>query len=102
MSNGAVVCNLAAWFNMPDEPYRPYYGRRKRAMPDRPNRPKRYSTITVSAISAVRPKAMLVTFEGRDIWVPRSVIFEGPELGKITEETEINVEEWFAKKEGLR
>lgn len=27
----AVVCNLASWFNMPDEPYRPYHGRRRRA-----------------------------------------------------------------------
>lgn len=26
----AVVCNLAAWFNMPDTPYQPYYGRKKR------------------------------------------------------------------------
>lgn len=27
---GPVVCNLAAWFNMPDTPYRPHSGRRKR------------------------------------------------------------------------
>lgn len=47
----------------------------------------------------VTPAAVLVKHGGKETWVPRSVCAGGDELGEG--DTDIQVERWFAEKEGL-
>ena len=61
------------------------------------------TTVTLSdvdAIIATTEKAVLVAFkDGCETWVPRSVCDDGDDLAKG--DTDIVVELWFAKREGL-
>ena len=61
------------------------------------------TTVTLSdvdAIIATTEKAVLVRFtNGQETWIPRSVCDSGDDLAKG--DTDIVVELWFAKREGL-
>jgi hypothetical protein len=62
---------------------------------------QQHTPVWVDYINGATKAAVLVGFEGREIWIPRSQIFEGDELGRTPKGCEINVAHWFAKKEGL-
>ena len=61
------------------------------------------ATVTLSnvdAFIATTEKAVLVRFtNGQETWIPRSVCDSGDDLAKG--DTDIVVELWFAKREGL-
>ena len=59
-----------------------------------------YVAIEIDEIIAATDKAVLCDIDGEEIWIPRSVIDGGDSLD-IGDNGEIEVAEWFAKKEGF-
>lgn len=62
----------------------------------------KYEAIEDVIIVALTKKAVLTSIDGREVWIPQSVIFE-EDLAEMGEGVimEINVQDWFCKKEGL-
>lgn len=61
-----------------------------------------YTPITIDYVAAISRAAVLVCYSGREVWIPKSQIFEEDIPEKRTAEPEeINVAAWFCKKEGL-
>jgi len=57
--------------------------------------------ITVT-FKRITEKAFLVIWEGDEIWLPKSVVTVIGDLPRsASEEVELEVEDWFAEKEGL-
>lgn len=56
------------------------------------------TTIEAEIIRAT-DAAVLVDFEGREVWIPRSVCLEGDALD--VGDTDMIVADWFLEKEGL-
>lgn len=54
----------------------------------------------VTAIRETR-LALLVQIEGREIWVPQSVIHDDSEVYQLGDEGDLVVERWFAENEEL-
>jgi hypothetical protein len=46
-------------------------------------------------------RAVLVTYEGEEHWIPKSVIREPDGLARWQEDVDIEVQEWFARKEAI-
>lgn len=62
----------------------------------------RYIPVMVDFIAQITGGAVLVGYEGRDLWVPKSVIWvdDIPEQ-RSTEPAEINIQDWWAKQAGI-
>lgn len=60
----------------------------------------KYTNIGVVGVVKVTRKAVLVTLEGEELWVPQSVIFED-DLAELEEGSicELNVQQWFFDRE---
>jgi hypothetical protein len=60
-------------------------------------RPTEYVTVLVDYVETRTDKAVLCHFDGRDVWLPLSVIDSEDDF----EDGPIDVAEWFAEREGL-
>lgn len=68
-----------------------------------PRESVRYCSVQIDYIAAISRAAVLVGYEGREVWVPMSQIFEDDiPTERSSDPQEINIAEWFAKKEGMR
>jgi hypothetical protein len=45
-------------------------------------------------------KALLVVIDGKNIWVPKSVVHDDSEVYKVGDEGELLVKRWWAEKNG--
>jgi hypothetical protein len=61
----------------------------------------RYRTVAVDRVVAQTDLAFLLSVDGDDRWVPKSVIEDPGEVDVGDEEIEIEVAEWFCENEGL-
>lgn len=52
-------------------------------------------------IKAVTDKAILIRYEDRDIWCPKSQVADAEDYKRGMTDRTVSVTEWFAKKEGL-
>lgn len=65
---------------------------------------KDYVTVTYSSVNSTTDEAVCLDVfgGGEEVWVPRSLIKDGAaDLDAGFSSGEIEVEDWFAKKEGL-
>lgn len=62
----------------------------------------KYAALEDVIVIRLTTKAVLTSIDGREVWIPQSLIFE-EDLAEMSEEVimEVNVQEWFCKKEGL-
>lgn len=61
----------------------------------------RYRTVAVERVVAETDAAVLLTVDGDDRWVPKSLIENPAALDVGDVDIEVEVAEWFAEKEGL-
>lgn len=62
----------------------------------------RYVTVEVDEVVRETDLAFLVRIDGDELWMPKSVVEGGGELDILGfQDIELEVAEWFAKKEGL-
>lgn len=59
-----------------------------------------YSTLDIDTVVKTTDRAVLVEVGGEEYWIPRSVIEDGDELDE-GDNGEIEVADWFLRKEGL-
>ena len=62
----------------------------------------RYETISIT-VTAITPRAIQVKDCDRQHWIPKSLISDESEVHELVvgEVADIDVQEWFLKKEGL-
>ena len=60
-----------------------------------------YVTLEADEVMAVTDKAVLFDIDGDETWVPKSVIDGGDGYTKGDLDVEVQVQKWFADKEGL-
>jgi len=60
----------------------------------------RFAQTTIEAeITRATDRAVLIVYEGDEVWVPRSVCLEGDSLS--VGDTDLIVADWWLEKEGL-
>ncbi len=52
-------------------------------------------------VMKVTKKAMLIEYEGAEVWVPKSVLGNGNTVSKEGDEGRLVVQTWYANKSGL-
>lgn len=63
----------------------------------------KFVPVQIDYVAVVSVAAILVGYEGRELWVPKSQLHASDlPVERSGEPVEIHVQEWFAKKEGLR
>lgn len=60
-----------------------------------------YVTIQVERVEAETDLALLLVIDEESVWVPKSLIEEPDDYEVGNEDVEVEIAEWFCKREGL-
>ncbi len=57
--------------------------------------------VVVARVAAETPLALLLQIDDKEYWVPKSLIEDAAEIDIGDEDIEVELADWFARKEGI-